>query len=143
MIRITVCPDRRAGRVRPVHGVGQPPFLGLDFSLLQTLTAAKIPFSRLHDVGGAFGGGRFVDIPNLFPDFDRDPADPANYDFAFTDRLIGALVEAGVEPYYRLGVTIENHAALRAYRIHPPRDFLHWAKIAEGIIDYCEQYLLK
>jgi hypothetical protein len=39
-----------------------------------------------------------------------------------------------VEPYYRLGVTIENHAALRAYRIHPPRDAHRWARICEGII---------
>ena len=134
MASVSVFPERKEGRILPVHGVGQPPFLGMDFSMFSTLTDARIPFSRLHDVGGAFGGGRYVDVPNVFPNFDADPEDPASYDFVFTDRLICALVAAGVEPYYRLGVTIENYAALRAYRIDPPRDFLKWAKICEGII---------
>ena len=124
----------RRGTVRPVHGVGQPPFAGMDFSKFRYLSEAGIPFSRLHDVGGYQGQNRFVDIPNIFRDFDADPALPENYDFAFTDKLMEALVAAGVEPYYRLGVTIENDAAIKAYRIHPPRDSLKWAKICEGII---------
>ena len=51
-----------------------------------------------------------MDIPNIFRDFDADPDDPEAYDFAFTDLLIKALVENGVEPFFRLGVTIENQA---------------------------------
>jgi len=122
-------------RIKPLHGVGQPPFSGIDFSPIHRwLTPAGIPFSRLHDVGGCFGNNMFVDIPNLFRDFDADPADPASYDFAFTDLLITALVEAGVEPFFRLGVTIENYMRIRAYRIHPPKDNLRWAKICEGVI---------
>ena len=117
-----------------MHGVGQPPIRGLNFSMFHYLTEAGIPFSRLHDVGGWFGGSRFVDIPNLFPDFDADPDDPGCYDFTFTDRLITALVEAGVEPFFRLGVTIENYASVKAYRIFPPSDPLKWAKICEGVI---------
>ena len=98
------------------------------------LTEAGIPFSRLHDVGGSFGGGRFVDIPNLFRDFDADETDPRNYDFTFTDHLITALVSAGVEPYFRLGTTIENQALMKAYRIYPPKDYQKWARICEHII---------
>lgn len=30
------------------------------------LKEAHIPYSRLHDVGGCFGGNMFVDIPNVF-----------------------------------------------------------------------------
>ena len=122
------------GRIRPLHGVGQPPFYGLDFSRFHYLTEAGIPYSRLHDVGGTLGGGLFVDIPNLFRDFDADPADPAAYDFAFTDRLITALVEAGVEPFFRLGVSIENDRRVKVYRIDPPGDDLKWARICEGVI---------
>ena len=134
MAVLTVDFSKAVGRVKPMHGVGQPPFGGLDFSLFHYLSEAGIPFSRLHDVGGMFGGTRFVDIPNLFPDFDRDPADPEAYDFIFTDKLITALVEAGVEPFFRLGITIENYVETKAYRVFPPKDSLKWAKICEGVI---------
>ena len=84
------------GPVKPVNGVGQPPILGFDDTrLFRYLKEAGIPYSRLHDVGGAYGKNVFVDIPNLFRDFDADETDPASYDFAFTDRLINALVENG------------------------------------------------
>jgi len=122
------------GTIKPMHGVGQPPFLGTSFDMFHYLTEARVPFSRLHDVGGAYGGFRWVDVPNIFRDFDRDPTDPDAYDFAFTDLLITALVESGVEPFFRLGVTIENDAAIRAYRIYPPADNHKWAVICEHII---------
>ena len=122
-------------RIKPLHGVGQPPFAGIDFSRIDRwLAPAGIPFSRLHDVGGGFGGNLYVDIPNLFRDFDADEEDPASYDFAFTDLLISALVKAGVEPFFRLGVTIENYMRIKPYRIHPPKDPAKWAKICEHVV---------
>ena len=122
------------GKIKPMHGVGQPPFSGINFTMFKYLTEAGIPYSRLHDVGGAYGGGRWVDIPNLFRDFTKDPYDPESYDFAFTDLLITALVESGVEPFFRLGVTIENQCLVKAYRIYPPADNQKWAVICEHII---------
>ena len=65
-----------------------------------------------------FGGNLFVDIPNIFRDFDADETKEESYDFAFTDILIKNLVDAGVEPFFRLGVTIENGYLTRAYRIY-------------------------
>ncbi len=126
--------DNIITKIRPLHGVGQPPFVGANFEMFRYLCAAGIPFSRLHDVGGAYGGFRWVDIPNLFRDFSADPTDPASYDFTFTDLLITALVEHGVEPFFRLGVTIENQAVIKAYRIYPPTDPHKWAVICEHII---------
>ena len=61
------------GRIKPLHGVGQPPFAGADFSMCALLKKAGIPYSRLHDVGGAYGGFRWVDIPNIFRDFVKNP----------------------------------------------------------------------
>jgi hypothetical protein len=122
-------------RIKPLHGVGQPPFFGIDFSRVSRwLTPAGIPFSRLHDVGGWFGGNLFADVPNIFRDFDADPHDPASYDFTFTDMLIKALEDGGVEPFFRLGVTIENFARYKSYRIHPPKDYAKWAEICAGIV---------
>ena len=109
--------------------------VGRRFSdMMHYLTEAGIPYSRLHDVGGVFGGGRFVDIPNIFRNFDADVNDPASYDFTFTDVLLEGLVHAGVEPYYRLGITIENQAEIKAYHTHPPKDYEKWAQICEHII---------
>ena len=127
--------DAPAGMVKPVNGVGQPPILGYDgYSLFYYLKEAGVPYSRLHDVGGPFGKNIYVDIPNIFRDFDADETKPENYDFAFTDLLMKALEENGVEPYFRLGVTIENAHAVRAYRIYPPKDFAKWARICEHVI---------
>ena len=126
------------GPVKPVNGVGQPPMIGQlgDWSMMHYLKEAGIPYSRLHDVGGWLGKGLYVDIPNLFPDFDADEDDPKSYRFAYTDSLIKALADNGVEPYFRLGVTIENFAG-RGYppvNIFPPKDYAKWARIAEHVI---------
>ena len=126
---------KSVGQIKPVHGVGQPPVSGwIGTNMFHYLTEAGCPYSRLHDVGGAFGGNRFVDIPNLFRDFDADENDPANYDFAFTDLLVKGLVDSGVEPFFRLGVTIENSFMIKAYRIHPPKDAAKWARICEHVV---------
>jgi len=123
-------------KMKPMHGGGQPPICGgkgLD-QYFHYLTEAGIPFSRLHDVGGAFGGKRYVDVPNIFRNFDADENDPANYDFTFTDVLIKGLIDAGVEPYYRLGITIENQAFIKSYYTAPPKDYAKWARICEHIM---------
>ena len=134
-MKLTIDPARTLGPVKPVNGVGQPPITSMsDYPMFHYLKEAGIPFSRLHDVGGMFGRGIFVDIPNLFRDFDADENDPANYDFAFTDILLAKLVENDVEPLFRLGVTIENYTTTRRYRLDPPKDFAKWARICEHVI---------
>ncbi len=122
------------GAIKPMHAVGQPPWLGPDGAYLHYLTEAHIPYSRLHDMGGAYGGMIYVDIPNVFLCFDADETDPASYDFAFTDILIQKLMDHGVEPIYRLGVTIENYCEIRRYRTFVPKDFDKWARICEHVI---------
>ncbi|MBR2353888.1 MAG: hypothetical protein IKA76_05230 [Clostridia bacterium] len=127
---------RTVGRIKPMHGVGHAPFLGMKyFDPMDHLVRAGIPFVRLHDMGlTQLVGPHLVDVPNIFPDFDADEHDPDSYDFAFTDRLIAALAERGLNLVYRLGVSIENYQDIRAYRIHPPKDFPKWARICEHIV---------
>ena len=137
MAKIHINTENAVRKFKPVHGVGQPPTGGLGRNFFQSfhyLTAIGSPYSRLHDVKGAFGGCRFVDIPNVFRNFDADENDPASYDFTFTDALITALIEAGVEPYYRLGISIENQAIIKPYHTAPPKDYDKWARICEHII---------
>ena len=132
-VKVTVDFNNINGKIKAMHGVGQPP-QPANNTHYHYLTEAGIPYSRLHDVGGWMGGGLYVDIPNIFRDFDADVNDPASYDFAFTDRLINNLLAAKCEPYFRLGVTIENLHMLKYYRLDPPKDNLKWAQICEHII---------
>lgn len=124
--------SKELGKIKPLHGINNSPVKYGE--PMPELKAAGIPFCRLHDTAGLFGGTHFVDIPNVFPNFDADPSDPASYDFAFTDAYLTSLTKSGMEPFYRLGVTIENHHKIKAYEIHPPKDFQKFARICEGII---------
>lgn len=136
-MNINVDLNRKVSKIKPMHAVGQAPIGGRGkdmFADFHYLTEAGCPYSRLSDVGGAFGSNRFVDIPNIFRDFDADENDPSSYDFTFTDALIKALIDAGVEPYYRLGITIENNSEIKAYYTSPPKDAFKWARICEHII---------
>ena len=134
MVNINIDFSQTTGKIKAMHAVGQPPFTGTDFSYLHYLDEANIPFSRLHDVGGRYGANCFVDIPNIFRNFDADENNPESYDFAFTDLLIKALKEHNCNPIFRLGVTIENFHQIKAYRIFPPKDFAKWARICEKIV---------
>ena len=137
-MKITVNQEQKLGKIKAMHAVGQPPIGGTYTAYpslhFHYLTEANIPYSRLHDVGGAFGGGKFVDIPNIFRNFDADVTDPESYDFTFTDRLIAGLIDNNIEPYFRLGVTIENFAVIKQYWQDPPKDFDKWASICEHIV---------
>ena len=137
MAKLKIDINKVIKKMKPMHATGQPPMGGRRknfFDPVHYLSDIGVPYSRLHDVGGVYGGNRFVDVPNIFRDFDADENDPTSYDFTFTDALITALIEYGVEPYFRLGVTIENQSCYKAYRIYPPKDFAKWARICEHII---------
>lgn len=122
------------GKIKPMHAINNAPLLGATSGLFHYLGDAKIPYSRLHDTGGAYGGNRFVDIENIFRNFEADENLPEAYDFAFTDWLMEELDKQGVKPFFRLGATIENQQNIKAYRIFPPKDNLKWARICEHII---------
>ena len=143
MAKITVDFDKEIGKIKPLHGIGQPPMVRVnqrvDTTAFRLLKDAGIPYSRLHDVGGAYGNNRFVDIPTIFRDFSKDPYDEKSYHFAFTDILIKDLMENDCEPVFRLGVTIENQSMIEAFNIYPPEDFKKWAIVCEHIIKHYTQ----
>ena len=125
--------SKPTGAMLPLHGVNNAPMTY--WGRQKTFVEAGIPFCRTHDTAGAYGGAHFIDIPNVFPDFDADETDPASYDFALTDAWLGTVVASGTEPFYRLGVTIEGARRLvKPYHIFPPRDYGKWARICEHVI---------
>ncbi len=124
--------SKTVGKIKPLHGMGNSARKAPWDDLLPEFKALKPPFSRLHDTCGGFGGAHYVDVPNIFPNFDADPDDEASYDFTLTDIYIKYLVEAEIEVFYRLGVTIESGP--KKYGIIPPSDPHKWASICEHIV---------
>ncbi len=124
--------EKSCGKIKPLHCVNNSPIvLNKD---IPSFRDAGIPYMRTHDTAFAFGGGRYIDIPNIFPNFDADETDPENYDFAFTDAYLKSVVASGTKIFYRLGVTIENNFHIKAYHINPPKDYHKWARICEHIV---------
>lgn len=128
--------DSVTGKVKPLHGVCCAPYgrnMGPNQKHIDRFfTEGNIPYCRLHDCCGSYGGSYFVDISNVFPNFDADENDPASYDFHYTDEYIGAIQKTGCETYYRLGETIEWGS--KKYTANPPKDFAKWARICEHIV---------
>lgn len=130
-VSVTVDPSVIKGPVKPMNAVNNGPAYDsaqqkADFKIL------NIPYSRTHDAHGYYGE-HLVDISDIFPDWSKNPDKESSYDFRETDLYIKTLIEAGSEPFYRLGQTIENQTAAK-YNIFPPKDYKKWAKICEHII---------
>ena len=137
MDKIKVDYGRVTGKIKPMHAVNNVPCVPYDTNennLFVKMQEARIPYARLHDTGGRYGGTRYVDINNIFPNFDADADNPESYDFAFTDRLLEEIIKYGMKPFFRLGPTIENFHFIKAYHIYPPADYGKWAKVCEMVI---------
>ncbi len=133
MKHLTVDFNRILGPVKPVNGVNNGP-LTANFAqdARPYFKEAGIPFSRLHDTEYPFGSGEFVDVDCIFKVFACDENDPDNYNFTLTDEYFKAIDECDTKIIYRLGATIE-HQPVKVH-VHPPKDYLKWARICEHII---------
>lgn len=133
--------DKTTGKIKPLHGVCcapyEPYYGSKQPKIDKYFKEGHIPFCRLHDCLGRYGGTHYIDIPNIFPDFSADETDPASYDFYYSDEYIKAIQESGCEAYYRLGVTIDHGS--KKYTTQAPPDFKKWARICEHIIMHYNQ----
>jgi hypothetical protein len=95
--------------------------------------ALRIPYARTHDTPlGTEYGGHCVDINLVFPNFGANVNSPKSYDFTITDSVLCRMIQAGAEPFFRLGQSIEHQE--KKYGIYPPKNYKKWAKICEHII---------
>lgn len=117
---------------KPIHGVNNGPICNQNVvDLSRYYREMKIPGVRLHDTDGA--NSRFyVDVSRIFPNFDADENDPANYYFAHTDHLLQSIAALPADIVYRLGESIDHDVEGRYAR--PPKDFDKWCRIAVNII---------
>lgn len=133
---ITVNFSKKLKAIKPLHGVNCAPYslMGGENQpmIKECFEEIGVPYSRLHDCQGCYGGCYYIDVPNIFRDFDADETDEKNYDFHYSDEYIKGIVAAGTQIVYRLGVTIEW--GTKKYTTNPPKDFAKWARICEHIV---------
>lgn len=137
MVTIRTDFSKPMGPIKPMHAVNNGPMIPRKTQLRSNFDEYKalgIPFARTHDASISYDYGAIhcVDVNGIFPDFTLDETDPANYDFAITDVYLKTIMDAGTEPYYRLGTRIEHWP--KKYNTLPPADFAKWARICEHII---------
>jgi xylan 1,4-beta-xylosidase len=65
-------------------------------------------------------------VASIYPDWSKDPEDPASYRFGPTDTAIQAIVASGAEVYYRVGRSWGAHNA-------PPPDFDKFASVVKHV----------
>ena len=137
MVNLNIRSSEIIGKIKPMHAVNNAPVRARKSQCrgnFDTFKAAKIPYARTHDasLSEIYGSQHVMDVHCIFPDFSRDPDDPAAYDFLNTDLYITTCFDADCEIYYRLGSSIEHWPA--KYGTVMPPDPLKWAKICEHII---------
>lgn len=138
MMNITINPSIELGKIKPMNAVNNGPHHkeggGQHRSNLKEYAELCIPYARNHDASfySNYGGEHTVDVHAIFPDFSKDPEDPASYDFVCTDVYLTRIDNVGTKNFYRLGSKIEHE--VKKYGTLPPPDFKKWAVICEHII---------
>lgn len=134
---ITIDFSKTNGKMKPMHCVNNGPVktacVEQTRDNFEAFKALKLPYVRNHDASFYAGyGDRLVDVHDIFPDFSKNPYDPASYDFFYTDQYLKTIAETGAQTYYRLGTRIEH--GKKKYGSLVPADFHKWAVICEHII---------
>lgn len=137
MVKVEIDFSKTTGRIKPMNAVNNGPVKGRKTQKRQNFEEfkeARIPYSRNHDASfcATYGGEHIVDVHAIFSDFDKDPYDPASYDFTLTDIYLKTILDAGTQIMYRLGSKIEH--TKKKYGTLVPKDFHKWSVICEHII---------
>ena len=137
-LSVEIDPAREVGPVKMMNAVNNGPAIPSAAGTqirgnFDTYAQAKFPYARLHDsINCVPGGAHAVDVSAIFPDFDADENDPANYDFTFTDTYLATILKTGTKIFFRLGETIEHGS--KKYHVYPPKDIAKWARVCEHIV---------
>ncbi len=138
--KISVDFTKKLGSIKPMNAGNNGPKVPRNTQIsgnFETYKMLHIPYARLHDANlcTAYGAPHTIDVRAIFKDFEADPTDPASYDFTMTDLYLKIIVQAGTEPFFRLGGSIEHSP--RKWFTYVPPDFQKFAVICEHIIRHC------
>ena len=118
--------DNVIDEIRPVHNIGRMPEYELDSEINKVFTEANMTSCRTHDIN-------CTDIHRIFPDFSADVNDESSYKFTESDKVLAAIVDTGMEPFFRLGISYSDPVLSHDHLV-PPADYNKWAQICEHII---------
>ena len=118
--------DSIVDEMRPVHNIGRMPEYEVNSEINRLFTEANMTSCRTHDI-------QATDIHNIFPDFSKDVNDENAYVFTECDRVIASIVDTGMEPFFRLGISWSNPVTDHDH-LTPPADYTKWSQICEHII---------
>lgn len=118
--------DNAVDAIRPVHNIGRMPDYELDSEMNSYFTKANMTSCRTHDIN-------VTDIHRVFPDFSKDVNDESSYNFKECDKILAAIIDAGMEPFFRFGISWSDPVKSREHLL-PPEDYDKWAQICEHII---------
>lgn len=118
--------DSSVGEMKPVNGVGRMPEYVTGSEINKYFTEANMPYCRTHDIN-------CTDIFRVFPDFSADADSESSYFFEETDRVMEAIFDTGMEPFFRFGISWSDPVRFHEQML-PPADYGKWAKICEHII---------
>ncbi len=118
--------DQTVGKIRPVHNIGRMPEYEVDSEINRYFTRANMTSCRTHDIHA-------TDIHTIFPDFSKDVNDESSYCFAECDKVMASIIDTGMEPFFRFGISYSYPERDREFLL-PPADYVKWAQICEHII---------
>ncbi len=118
--------DSVTGEMKPVHGIGRMPEYEMNSEVNRYFTEANMPYCRTHDINE-------TDIHRIFPDFSKDVNDESSYNFAQCDKVIAAIADTGMKPFFRLGISYSDPVVAHDFLV-PPADYTKWSQICEHII---------
>ncbi len=118
--------DNVVNEMKPVHNIGRMSEYEPDSEMNSFYTEANMTSCRTHDINQ-------TDIHRIFPDFSKDVNDESAYNFEESDKVLAAIIDAGMEPFFRFGISWSDPEKSREH-LQPPEDFDKWAQICEHII---------
>ena len=118
--------DHVVDGIRPVHNICRMPEYETGSEINRYFTDANMTSCRTHDIHA-------TDIRSIFPDFSRDVNDESAYRFAECDKVIASIIDTGMEPFFRLGISYSDPVRDREFLL-PPADYRKWAEVCEHII---------
>lgn len=125
------------GRIKPLNDLHSAPLCARGaVDLSEHYRALGVNNIRLHDAPWTFDCVQ--DINYVFPRFDADPEDPANYDFFQTDHYVRSAVNLGANVIFRLGYSAEWDRTPPRHN-QPPASLDQWTRICRQVVRHYTQ----
>lgn len=147
---ITVNFDNVTGKLKNLNSVNRGPYESHIGDKTLGYTDARIQSIRTHDYHDAFDYEHYSDFwhynattdtyTNINTDF--DPADASHYHWEATDENLRRIIDNGMEPYFRLGVSYPDNPKYTTPPLTPPYDadmtsFSNFASLCKHTVMHC------